>query len=143
MVPINYFAVLLSAALALCVGYFWYYKFFALQYEALSEQTPEKKARIQAYIAENSKMYVGIQVLGVLLTAFALAYFTVFTASYLQIPGLPAGILSGFFCWLGFVAPVLLSQSLSEGKEWRLWLLNAGYYLCALLVMGFVLGFWS
>jgi hypothetical protein len=143
MVPINYFAVVLSAALGMGIGYGWYYKLFARQYEAYLEITPEKKAAVQARIQESPKMYWGMQILAALLTAFVLAHFTIFTAGYLQIPGMWAGILSAVFAWLGFAAPIILSSVIWEGKEWQLWLINAGYYLVSLFVMGLVLGFWS
>lgn len=50
--------------------------------------------------------------------------------------------MAGFWNWLGFVAPVTLGAVLWEGKHWKLWFLNNGYYLVTLLLMGAVLALW-
>ena len=49
----------------------------------------------------------------------------------------------GFWNWLGFVAPVTLGSVLWEGKSPKLWVLNNGYYLVSLIVMGVILALWQ
>lgn len=49
---------------------------------------------------------------------------------------------AGFWAWLGFVATIMLGMTLWEGKPFRLYLLNAGYQLLNLLVMGAILAAW-
>lgn len=41
-----------------------------------------------------------------------------------------------------FIAPVTLGVVLWEGKPWKLWVLNNGYQLLSLLVMGVILAIW-
>jgi hypothetical protein len=57
--------------------------------------------------------------------------------------GMPAGLMCGFWNWLGFIAPVTLGTVLWEGKPWKLWALTNGYYLFSLLIMGVILAFWK
>lgn len=47
----------------------------------------------------------------------------------------------GFWCWAGFVAPVLLGSVLWEGKPFKLYLINAGFWLVAFIVMAEILLF--
>ena len=46
-----------------------------------------------------------------------------------------------FFNWLGLIAPVTLSPMLWEGKSWKLWFINSGYYFVSLPVTGVILEF--
>ena len=56
---------------------------------------------------------------------------------------LNAGLQGGFWNWLGFVMPVTLGIVLWEGKSWKLFGINAGYYLVSLPIMGVILAMWS
>ncbi len=53
-----------------------------------------------------------------------------------------AGVSVGFGAWIGFVAPVSLGIVLWDGKPWKLWMINAGYYLVGLLLIGSILALW-
>jgi len=77
-----------------------------------------------------------------LIMAYVLVHSLIFAQSYLQISGVSAGLMAGFWSWLGFVAPVTTGMVLWEGKSWKLWILTSGYYLVALLVMGLLLSYW-
>lgn len=46
------------------------------------------------------------------------------------------GLQGAFFTWLGFFVPLQLSSVAWEGRSWRLFGVNASYYLLALLVVG-------
>jgi hypothetical protein len=50
--------------------------------------------------------------------------------------------MSGFFNWIGFIAPVTLGTVLWGGKSWKLWLIDNGFYLIDLLIMGMILAVW-
>ena len=49
------------------------------------------------------------------------------------------GVELGFWCWLGFAAPVLLGPVLWEGKSTKLYAINAGFWLVSFIVMGVIL----
>jgi hypothetical protein len=80
---------------------------------------------------------------GSLVMSYVLAHSLVFAAAYFGMSGISAGLMSGFWNWLGFIAPVTLGAVLREGKSWTLWLLMNGYYLVTLLVMGTILSVWK
>jgi len=72
--------------------------------------------------------------------AYVLAHATVFGIAYTGIGGAVGGMLGAFYYWLGFAVPLTAGSYLWEGKSIKLWVLNAGYYLVSLLVMGAILG---
>jgi hypothetical protein len=53
--------------------------------------------------------------------------------------GISGGLMTGFHCWLGFIAPVTLMTKLYEKKPWGLWVLDNAFWLISLLVMGMIL----
>lgn len=90
---------------------------------------------------EMVKLY-GITFVSSLLMAFVLSHALVFAGAYLGSSGVSAGIQTGFWNWLGFVAPVTVGSVLWEGKPWKLWVLNNSYYLVSLCAMGILLALW-
>ena len=44
--------------------------------------------------------------------------------------------------WLGFVAPTSLTANMFSDKSLSAWLIDGGYQLCYLLLMGVILGSW-
>ena len=52
------------------------------------------------------------------------------------------GALIGFICWLGFIAAPLLSETMYEQRPFKLFFINAGYWLVALMISGVVLAAW-
>ena len=139
MVPINYFAVIVNVVIAMGLGFLWYGPLFGKQWAVLMGWSPEDMAERQK--KDMTKSYI-IMALGALLMSFVLAHSLIFAAAYLQISGVMAGIEAAIWNWAGFVAPVMVGTVLWEGKSWKLWALNAGYYLVLLLTMGILLALW-
>ena len=96
----------------------------------------EKKAK-----GGMAKSYI-LTIIGSLIMATVLAHALIFASEYLKMYGIAAGLMSGFFNWLGFIAPVTLGVVLWEGKSWKLWFIENGYWLINLLVMGVILAMW-
>ena len=139
MVPINYWAVLVSAAVTMGLGYAWYGPIFGKQWVALMGWS---KADMEAKMKEGMGPKYLLQAAGALVMAFVLSHSLVFASTFLHETGVSAGLQSGFWNWLGFIVPVSLGTVLWDGKPWKLWFINAGYYLVALLVMGVILALW-
>jgi hypothetical protein len=76
---------------------------------------------------------------GSLVTAFVLDQFVRWTGATTA----AAGATIGFWAWLGFVATVTAASVLYERRPTALYLLNNGYQLASLLVMGAILGAWT
>ena len=87
-------------------------------------------------------MQYTLQTLGALVMAFVFSHIFVFSTTYIHETGLMAAFNAGFWNWLGFVAPVTLTSVLWDGKSWKLWMLNSGYYLVVLLTMGLIFAYW-
>jgi hypothetical protein len=53
---------------------------------------------------------------------------------------LRGGIISGAFCWLGFVITVIVVNNSFAMRSWRLSLIDGGHWLLVLLLMGAIIG---
>ncbi len=139
MPPINYLSVVVAAIASMVIGSIWYGPYlFGKVWMELSGHTPDpSKGQPSAMIKSYSIMFVGS-----LLMAFVLDHALIYASTYTLTVGVPAGLMVGFWNWLGFIAPVTLGTVLWEGKSWKLWFLNNGYYLVTLLVMGIILALW-
>ncbi|HEY4488154.1 MAG TPA: DUF1761 domain-containing protein [Candidatus Paceibacterota bacterium] len=144
VVDVNVLAVLACAIAAMILGVLWYGPLFGKTWAQLmgwgsmtAEMLKEKqKGATPGYIAS----FVGALVMAYILShsiAFAASYPALASYSHLQV-----GLTTGFFMWLGFVAPVTVGTVFWDGRPWRLWFINAGYYLVQLLVMGTILALW-
>ena len=139
MVPINYWAVLLNVVIAMALGFVWYGPLFGKKWARLMGWSDEQS---QAKMKESQAFNYGLTALGSLVMSFVLAHNLEFASTYLATGGISAGLMTGFWNWLGFVAPVTLGSVLWDGKPWMLWVINNGYWLIMMLLMGVVLALW-
>lgn len=141
MVEVNYLAIFAVTFLSVILGSLWYGPLFGKTWIKLmgwSKSEMEKGAEDKSAMMKS----YGLQTLGSLFMAFVLLHTLVFAKAYLGEDGVLAGIQTGFWNWLGFIAPVTLTNVLWEGKPWKLWLINNGYYLVLLTVSGVILSLW-
>ena len=137
-VPLNYLAIVIAAIASMVLGFLWYGPIFGKQW--MKEMGFSKEKMDQSKKAGMTKSYA-LMAVGSLVMSFVLANALVFASTYLKASGVFAGLMVGFWNWLGFVAPVTLGSVLWEGKSWKLWFLNNGYYLVTLSVMGAILAY--
>lgn len=139
MVPVNYFAVLVAAIVAIVLGILWYGVLFGKQWMELLGATPDQlqKAREKG----KSKEYT-IQAFAALVMSYMLQHAVVFTSAYLSLSGVAAGVFVGVGAWMGFAAPVTLGMVLWEGKSWKYGGIVSGYYLATFIVMATILSVW-
>lgn len=140
-VPVNYLAILAAAVSAMVLGSIWYGPLFGKQWIAMMQMTPEQIAKGKADKKGMMRSY-GLMFIGALVMAHVLSYTLVFASDYTATFGITAGLMAGFWNWLGFVVPVTLGKVLWEGKSWKHWMLDSGYYLVDLCVMGVILAVW-
>lgn len=136
MVPVNYLAVLLAAIASMPLGFLWYGPLFGKPWMKMMGITPEKAKEMKK--KNMTKEYV-MMFVGSLLMAFVLSHALIFAKAYLHETGISAGLQTGFWNWIGFVAPVTIGAVLWENKPWKLWILNTGYFLVLLLIQGIIL----
>lgn len=138
LVPINYLAILVSAIVAMAVGFAWYGPLFGTEWMKLVGMTREKMKKAQEGMTTTYGISFGLS----LLMAYTLAHFIWFTA-----PGSTTfliGIKTAIWAWTGFVATIILTRYLysPEKKPIKLYIIDGGYNLVTLLVMGAILGAW-
>ncbi len=132
---VNYWAVLLCAAVAMGISPLWYSSFlFGKMWMDTIDKTEEEIKKDFNPI----KTY-GLAFLGQLVMAYTLARIM----SYLGADTVAQGIRLAFLCWIGFIASAMMINSLFEGKSIRQVLVDGGYHLIVLLLFGTILGAWT
>jgi hypothetical protein len=130
-ITISWIAVIVAAVIKFLIGWGWYSPMlFGKQWQDLAKVTPEQvqAGLMPALIAEG---------IGDLIMAYVLARFVGHYGF-----GFGIGLLVGFMAWLGFVATVMANQVFYERKPQQLVVINGGYTLVSLLIMGALLGVW-
>lgn len=141
MIPVNYWAIAASAVFMIVLGAIWYGPLFGRQWATLMGlKMPEKVDDTVKRAMMKSYTLMGV---GALFMSAVLAHSIVFGEAYLKVSGVSAGLQAGFWNWLGFIAPLTLGPVLWEGKPWKLWFINAGYYFVGLLAIGVLLATWQ
>lgn len=130
----NVVAVIVSALVPMIVGYFWYGPLFGAQWMKL---VGVSKKDMEAKKAEMPKVY-GMMFVGALIMSYVLSKFIILTGT----GTLLTGAIIGFWAWLGFVATTQLARVLFMGTTWNLFLMDTGYNLVSLIIMGAILGYW-
>lgn len=133
---VNYLAVFVSAALSMVLGFAWYSPaLFGKPWLAAMGLTPEsmteakKKGMAKVYFSS----FIGSLVMAAVFAMFSRQLAPVSAA---------AGVVTGFWLWLGFVAPVMLNDVLYGKSSLKLYTINAGYQLVLLMVVGAILAAW-
>jgi len=135
MFEINYLAVVVAAIVGFGLGALWYGPLFGRQWKALMGFTDESMRSMQMTPAKS--MTLGA--LTTLVMAYVLAHFV----SLAGATSVTAGMTLAFWLWLGFFATTQMGDVLWNNKPWKLYLLNASYYLVELLLMAGILGVWQ
>lgn len=134
---VNYFAVLLAGVAYMVVGFLWYSNLlFAKPWIKLMGYTKESMAKAQK---EMGPLYA-LSFVAALVTAFMLSHVMALSEHFYGYPPVMTGVTTAFFMWLGFVAPVQMTDVIFGNKKWMLFVINTGYQLTALLAMGLVIG---
>ncbi len=131
IVDISWLAVIVAAVVKFLIGWGWYSPaLFGKQWQDLNKMTAAdvQAGMVPALIAE---------AIGDLIMAYILARFVGHYGF-----GFGIGILVGFMAWLGFVATVLANQIFYERKPQQLVIINGGYILVSLVIMGAIVGVW-
>lgn len=135
-VQINYLAILISAVAAMVLGFLWYGPLlFEKPWMKLMGLTKESLQKAQK---EMKKWYAVTFVLS-LVTAYVLAHVMILSGYFYGYSPLSTGLTAAFWMWLGFIMPVQLMNEIFGGKKWKLFAINTGYQLAALVTMAVVL----
>lgn len=132
-VDVNYLAVIVAAVLQMVLGFLWYGPLFGKTWMGFMKITPAKVSQ-----QVMTRMYAWSAVMS-LITAYVLSL----VVDYMGAKTVGAGVVAGFWPWLGFVVPVTAASLLYENRPFGLWVLNAGYQLVSLALMGALLAAWA
>ena len=130
------FHILVAALVAFLIGALWYSPvLFAKAWVRANGFTPEKLAAMQgnagrAYAGSFVAFVVMASVLGLLL-------------HHLGADSTADGAAWGFHAWLGFALPIGFTANLYSDKPVAAFLIDAGYQLVYMTVMGAILGAWQ
>ena len=133
---VNYLAVVVAAVAAWILGALWYSPaLFARQWMAAHNYSPE---RIEAMKKGMAKTYA-ISFLCFVVMAGVLAILV----DRMGILGALGGVKLGAITWLGFAATIGLTANLYSDKPLAAFLIDAGYQLVYMVVMGVILAVWK
>jgi hypothetical protein len=133
---VNILAVLVAAVVTFVLGAFWYSPvLFARQWMQAQGYTPER-------LEEMKKKGLTRAYVGSALCYLVMAYVVALLATYTNSTTLAQGLWLGFLAWLGFAAPIGLTANLFSEKPIAAWVIDAGYQLAYLVIMGALLSVW-
>ncbi|HVY21225.1 MAG TPA: DUF1761 domain-containing protein [Bauldia sp.] len=128
---ISWLAVIVAAAAKFLIGWGWYSNAaFGPKWRQLNNAS---EADVQANIGPA----LVVEAITDLVMAYVLARFV---AHYGY--GFGIGVLVAFMAWLGFVATVLAGQVFYELRPRLIPVINGGYFLVSMVIMGAILGVW-
>ena len=129
---LNFVAIVVAAAVTFLLGGLWYSPILFAKAWMREAGLSEAQTR-QANMART----FGLSGLAALVMAFNLAAFLGPTST------LAFGVFAGFAAGFGWVAMSLGVIYLFEQRSLKLWLINSGYQVLSLTLMGAILGAWK
>lgn len=127
----NVLAVLAAAVLQWIVGWLWYGAIFNKAWKGLVGQVEGQKA-------SNAGAVMVLVLIANIILSFVLAKIVILSGRMTFSQGAFVGVV----CGLGFVIPPLFAQHLCEKRPFKLFGINALYWLIAMLLSGGLLAVW-
>jgi len=129
---VNWLAVIVGGVLFMVVGFVWYAR----------PVFGDAWGKMVGIDLENMQSGPGIGFLytfiGALVASLTLSLLIITMGSTSFVDGLLAGVLVG----VGFVATGFLSTNVFEGRPMKLWLIQSGYQVVTLALVGGILAIW-
>lgn len=98
-----------------------------------------RMSNITPEMAERGKKRMPLMALIGLLASMLVAWVMSYLGVLFGVYDIVGAAVLGVWCWIGFVAPVMLGAVLWEQKPFRLYLINSLYWLVSLVVMSVIL----
>ncbi|OGH30785.1 MAG: hypothetical protein A3J69_01550 [Candidatus Levybacteria bacterium RIFCSPHIGHO2_02_FULL_42_12] len=135
-INVNYLVVFIAAVASMAVGFLWYSPIlFGKPWLKLMGISNEQAKGMKS---KANKAYA-LSFIGALITSYVLAV----VLAYMGMSAVADAIQTGFWLWLGFIAPVMFTSVLFENKPVKLYCINAGYQLTSLITMAIILTLWA
>jgi hypothetical protein len=130
---INYLAVLLAAAAAWVLGAVWYMA-LAKPWMAAVGTSREK------IDASKTRPGASLPFVFAFAACVIMAWVLAGIVGHLGQVTMRSGVISGLFCWAGFVITTMLVNNSFAMRSRMLLLIDGGYWLVALALMGAIIG---
>jgi hypothetical protein len=137
LASVNYLSVLVATVAAFMLGAIWYGT-FSKTWIAAQGKTMESIKQEQA--GKVGQMSAFLPFLIVFVSNFVMATMLYGIMKHVGPFTVRAGMISAAFCWLGFVLTTIATNYTFQGRKPMLTVIDAGYWLAALLVSGAILG---
>ena len=131
-VSVNYLAVLAAAIAAMVLGFLWYGPLFGKMWMKLMNIDKKK-------IDEAKKKGMAMNYVIMIISTLVMSYTLAHLVKFLEVANILDSLRVAFWMWLGFIATVMIGTVLWEGKSWKLYCLNATYWLVNLAIMSSIL----
>jgi len=132
MTSFSLLGIIAAGLVPVLLGAVWYHpRVFGTQWMRLSGISPEMVERARRRRASYLALAFGTSIL----IAYVMDAFGISAG----VSGIFDALRLGFWCWAGFVVPLLLGSVIWEGRSARLYFINIGYWLLAFLLMAIVL----
>lgn len=138
-IPLNATSLLASTVAGFFLSYIWYTPLFGKAWAKQmgfdsSEQPPTPKL-IKSLLLTVFSVFLISMVLGNNMAVWTPSTWGI---AGQDLPKYAQAMQAGGFTWLGFFLPTLVHGVAWEKRSWKLFTINAGYYLTLLLVLSFL-----
>lgn len=138
-VPVNYLALIVCTVISVVLGFIWYGPLFGKQWMKLTGiAEPTEKPSFKMMLKP-----IFLSLVGAVLASYVLLHSITFGNAYLGMSGATSALWAAFYIWLGFIAPPALNYVGWEGKPWKLFFINSGYWFVYLALVGMLLVSWK
>lgn len=137
MVEVNFLAVIIAAVASMVLGFIYYHP--SVLGKPWMKEMGYTKDSLKEAQKKMGKMYAISAVLAVI-TAYVLSHVMALSSAFFGAAGVMTGVTTGFWMWVGFIAPVQYTEVMFGGKSNKLFALNTGYQLASIILMGIVIG---
>ena len=138
---LNYWPILIAAIASFAFGAVWYGA-LSRQWMAARGLSAADMEKAKARWAR-SPCPIIIAFVALLIMAWMFAGVLLHLARGGMAMSVRAGMISGFFLWLGFVITTMAVNHAFQGAKRSLTLIDGGHWLGVLLIQGAILGWWG
>ena len=132
MLEVTFLPILLAGIVSTVIAFVWYHpRVFGSAWTKMTNLSPE--------MVERGKKRIPLMAFFGLLANMGVAYVMNYFGIAWGVYDIIGAVELGFWCWVGFVAPVMLGIVLWEQKPFTLYLINALYWLVSFVAMAVVL----
>jgi hypothetical protein len=130
---LNYAAIIISAIVYWLLGALWFGNLFTTPWMTLEGMTVQQAMKISPTVP-----YIIVFICDIIM-----AYILANVCLWRQVDTAWKGASLGVLFWIGFVATTSLATYEFEGRPFHLFLINYGYCLVGMVIMGIILGAWK